>query len=222
MTCDQFPDVFEPTPDSASDDLKKRIAEKNIDRQTLYTAVRYLLVHRFNYAGTLPPATKDLDQRGKDAEFPFFLSIYGMLVSDSFSDPTMGKRLFSSDDISDVDNGTRINIARRFVDQVVTLVAEYQASESMFGNVYATLRDLGTTSVVSNGGGGSSGGGSSGGGSSGGGGSGGAGGGAGGAGGSSTSGASSKTTVFAQQLAEVSRHLVEENADAADPQVTSP
>jgi len=194
MACDQFPDIFEQTPPSASEATKKQIEAHNKERQALYVAVRYLLLRRFNYKDQLPEKAKDLDERGADAEFPFFLSLYGLLISDSFRDPTMGKATFGSEDISDVDDhNKRINIARRFIDEVVALVSEFQASEALFTNVYKNLRELGASSTASAP--------------------------AGGASSSSSSTGPAGVTVFAQQVAEVSRRLVEEGANARDPQL---
>jgi hypothetical protein len=196
MACDQFPDIYEHTPKSASDTTKDAIGKRNEARQALYTAVRYLLIKRFNYADKLPQKTQDLEEHGSDPQFPFLITIFGMLLSDSRVDPSMGKMVFGSEDITDVDDHqTRINIARRFVDEVVQRVSEYQAAESLFTNVYKNLRELGVSSTSSNGQPAAA------------------------AAAAAAAARPPNVTVFAKQLAEVSRRLVEEGAFANDPQL---
>jgi hypothetical protein len=149
MACDQFPDIFEHFPAGASTDERNAIEAANKQRSVLYRAVRYLLLNRFNYSGTLPEKTSDLESLGQDPAFPFFISIFGLLLSDNFVDPTMGKTVFGSDDIRTVDDHNhRINIARKFVDEMVSLVSEFQASEPLYVNVYNILRDLGTSTTT--------------------------------------------------------------------------
>jgi hypothetical protein len=149
MACDQFPDIFEHFPAGASTDERKAIEAANHQRSILYRAVRFLLLNRFNYSGQLPEKTSDLESLGQDPAFPFFISIFGLLLSDNFVDPTMGKTVFGSDDIRTVDDHNhRINIARKFVDEMVALVSEFQASEPLYKNVYSILRDLGTSTTT--------------------------------------------------------------------------
>jgi hypothetical protein len=152
MACDQFPDIFTHLPKNASPQEINTTNTNNDAQQKLYTAVRFLLLNRFNYQGQLPDLTEDVECRGNDPAFPFFISVYGMLISDSFTDPSMNKTVSGSDDLR-IPNATNdpakaIIIARRFVDQVVQLVAEFQASSDLFTNVYKLLRELGTSTTA--------------------------------------------------------------------------
>jgi len=244
MACDQFPDIFEHPVAGATPDEIKAVGARNDKSQALYSAVRFLLTGRFNVPlESLPETTQALEPLGTTAVFPFFISVYGLLLADNFTDPTLSKTTFGPDDIrtnikiprpsGGPDPLQPLNIARRFVDEMIAVVSEFQASDELFSSVYSILRQLGAGTVVGTA---SSSGqatsttmattaarrartvradmpseGSSGSGTP-------SGSGSGSAGG--TDDDSSGVTVFARQVAEVTRRLVEENTLSTDPQLS--
>jgi hypothetical protein len=161
MACDQFPDIFEHQSDGATPQEIQTLNENNQRRQNLYSAVQYLLTNRFAFNGTLPDKTADLEGQDETiTDFPTLIGTYGMLLADNFTDPAMGKTVFGPDDlrtkvlipqvVPDPNGGPAkpLNIARTFVDEMVSVVQEFQSSRALFTNVYLELRDLGDPPVT--------------------------------------------------------------------------
>jgi hypothetical protein len=112
----------------------------------------------------------------------------------------MGKTVFGTDEVQVSFEGDAIHIARRFLDEMVSLVAEFQASELLYNRIFGFLRDAGATASPSPS-----------------------------MGAAAAAAAAAKAakkssgeptaTIYARQVAEVGRRLVEERADPNDPQL---
>jgi hypothetical protein len=182
MACEYFPDIYEHYPTGATKEDTAAVDQRNKDNAALYQAVRYLLVRRFGFKGTLPVEPKGLETTAEDATngpfVPYLVSVYGLLVSEGCRDPRGGKLIPSSDDLRDTFDGHALFISRNFFDKTVAIVAEFQASEQIFTRVYGFLKDAGASS-----------------------------------------GSPVVNTIYARQVSEVSRRLVEAGADPNDAQL---
>src|SRR5262245_29719945 len=118
--CECYDDLFQRYPDKAIDAQKKSIDTDNIKRVPLYLAVRYLLTTRFGFDKKIPGPPK-IPSDNKDTtdilhtlsteEKAYFLGVIGLLMADSYTDPTMGRPLdsFGGDDISERTDDGDIN-----------------------------------------------------------------------------------------------------------------
>src|SRR6266568_6102462 len=225
VECTYYPDLFRPYPPGIRDLTKKGqrgpaddIDDFNKGRIGFYNAVRFLLINRFAFnepippAPTIPPANDalpDVLTGVSEAGRVYFVSVAGILISQGFTDPILGKplsalgpedRVFESDVLYDrrvkafkadpankgkeVPPRDSLDVGRAFVEQTVSAVKEFQSDDAMFSEVYEALKKEGTVTVTD------------------------------------AAGTKITFTVLARQVAEVSEQLVDQGADPHDPQLT--
>lgn len=215
VECTYYPDIFKPYPQGVSPQAKSDIDAFNNGRIPFFNAVRFLLINRFAFNepipaapaipppnDTLPDVLTGVSETGR----VYFVSVAGLLISQGFTDPLLGKpqsalgpedKVFESDVIyerrlkafkadpankgKDLPPRDSLDVGRGFVEQSVSAVKEFQSDDAMFNAVYAALKKEGT--VVD-----------------------------------PTAG---KTTIaiLARQVAEVSEQLIDQEADPQDPQL---
>src|SRR5256885_17228127 len=126
--CERYEDLFVLYPDDASDAEKARIDDANRERVKFYRAVRYLLTNHFTFPAAIPPPpnvppvgteANDLLHGLDDGEKAYFVSVAGILLANSLSDPLAGKKeeTLGPGDIRDKDDTKYpIRIAQAFND----------------------------------------------------------------------------------------------------------
>ena len=237
-----FPDIRSP---DASTDLTQ--SPTNIQQARLYVAVRVLLRDYFgmnvdvpadnprvpidpaNFGG--PRVRGPGDGNGEDINRIFFTGVYGLLLANGVTDPAMGRQTaapgpddvaVSPDDLPDYLNPSKFPqptptavitsprsdvsasvftgdptlatpapmvIVSQFVNAFTAAVQEYNAARQLFQAVFSKLEDLGTTPTDPN------------------------------ALNGGTPNPDGYITVYAAQFANVTRSLVNENANPRDPQL---
>src|SRR5262245_86082 len=158
--CERYEDLFViPTPPSdASKDEKDRVIAVNKSRADFYRSVRYLLLNRFAFPGAIPPTfdpehptadeKNDLLHGLDDSEKAYFVSVAGILLSNNFQDPLVGRKpeTLGPSDVRDKDDAKEdVRIAQQFVDATVSAVQEFQRHTDLHNQVYLVLKDEGTT-----------------------------------------------------------------------------
>jgi|tagenome__1003787_1003787.scaffolds.fasta_scaffold20989729_9 hypothetical protein len=216
IECTYYPDIFKPYPQGVSARSKQDIDDFNKGRIPFYNAVRFLLVNRFAFNEPIPPAPAippagdtlpDILTSVSEGGRVYFVSVAGILISQGFTEPLLGKprsalgpedKVFESDVIyerrvkafkadpanksKDIPARESLDVGRAFVEQTVSAVKEFQSDDAMFVAVYEALKKEGTV----------------------------------------VDAAAGKTTftILARQVAEVSEQLVDQEADPHDPQLS--
>jgi hypothetical protein len=144
--CPKFPDIFESL-QGVPEGKKEEVRQRNEQRERVYRAVRHLLKEHFGFDDGAPPEPRQFPSaRMNEAQIARFTAVYGQMVADNWTDPSLGRPVPGTDDI-EIDGGSnspRIVVARRFIDAVVEAVQDYTANADLFKKVYGFLRETGT------------------------------------------------------------------------------
>jgi len=140
QTSMSFPDVYRTPPDDATDAERKTIQAENDLHQKLYTAVAYILVNDFRFNKDIPPQASGFPGSLADLEQSFFLGVYGLLLADNWTQPSLGRTNPGQDDIQ-LPGGDVVT--KRFVDATVGAVQEYTSNALLFTNVFGFLTSSG-------------------------------------------------------------------------------
>jgi len=159
---EHYPDIFTPIP-VGEDPGTGPTARENRRRKVLYLAVRHLLRKDFSFdpdgsttsrpqdfpsgfgkKGT-SPGTKTYDDLLLD-EKVLFASVYGVLLSRNFNDPSLGRSITGTagpNDIVFVEEGEKVLIVERFVEALTDAVKRFNANRDLFREVFRVLLDEG-------------------------------------------------------------------------------
>jgi len=144
--CPRFPDIYESL-QGVPEAKKEEVRQRNQQRERVYRAVRHILKENFGFDDGVPPEPSHFPgSRMTDAQIARFTAVYGQIVADNWTDPSLGRPFPGTDDI-EVDGGgnsPRIVVARRFIDAVVEAVQDYTAHADLFKKVFGFLRETGT------------------------------------------------------------------------------
>ena len=158
--CERYEDLFvlDKPPSDASTEERDRIKNVNKLRADFYRSVRYLLLNRFAFPGAIPQPfdpekttaeeENDLLHGLDDEEKAYFVSVAGILLSNNFQDPLVGRKpeTLGPSDVRDTDDDKEdVRIAQQFVDATVSAVQEYQRRTDLHNEVYLVLKGEGTT-----------------------------------------------------------------------------
>ena len=155
---ESYPDIYSPIP-VHEDPHNGPTAEENRRRKILYLAVRRILRDNFGFdpdnSTTVRPEDfpSGFGKKGKSAgakiwddllreEKVLFTSVYGVLLSRNFTDPSFGKLaigLPGPDDIMFVQEGETIFIVDRFIEATTDAVKLYNANKATFTKVFEVL-----------------------------------------------------------------------------------
>jgi hypothetical protein len=146
VECPKFPDIYESLQD-VQEPRKKEVRERNEQRERVYRAVRHILKENFGFDDGVPAEPRHFPgSRMTDPHIARFTAVYGQIVADNWTDPSLGRPAPGADDI-EVDGGGNsppIVVARRFIDAVVEAVQDYTAHADLFRRVFGFLRETGT------------------------------------------------------------------------------
>lgn len=215
-----YPDIFERasdavTPsDSIGERLHQELDRRNAERKRLYVAVRYLLRKNFSFdpddSTTPDPASfpGGLGKKGVSTgakvyddllaeEKTRFLSVYGILLANNYTDPSFGRQERGTTGPLDLwvpkdekqgpakavknADGFNVLIVDRFVEATTEAVKTYNANRELFSQVLRVLFEEGARL--------------------------------------DSAGDPVETTVYSKQLAEIGRRLVDERVNPDDPQI---
>lgn len=152
-----YPDIFTPVPDT--EPPNGPTYQDNLERKRLYLAVRRLLQDNFGFDpdGSTTARPEDFPagfgKRGKSSgakiwddllreEKVLFVSVYGILRSRNYTDPSLGKLdigLPGADDIVFVEEGETVLIVDRFIEATTEAVKRYNANKQLFIRVFEVL-----------------------------------------------------------------------------------
>lgn len=159
---EHYPDIFAPIP-PGEDPSTGPTARENRRHKVLYLAVRRLLRKDFSFdpdgSTTSRPqdfpsgfgkkgtssGTKTYDELLLD-EKVLFASVYGILLSRNFTDPSLGRSLTGTpgpNDIVFVEEGETVLIVERFVEALTDAVKRFNANRALFKEVFRVLIDEG-------------------------------------------------------------------------------
>jgi hypothetical protein len=164
---ESYPDIFEKAAAAETPAQEARRAERNRDRNRLFLALRYLLRHNFSFdpdgSTTLRPVDfpSGFGKKGKSPEAKqyedllqeekiLFASIYGILLSRNYLDPSLGRLATGTAGPADIvvpageSNGEKILIVQRFVEAVTDAVKRFNANKELFREVFRVLLEEGT------------------------------------------------------------------------------
>lgn len=147
VECPTFPDIYEPLqglPEGREKDARR---QRNDQRERVYRAVRHILKDSFGFDDGVPPEPKHFPgSRMNDAQIARFSAVYGQIVADNWTDPSLGRPVPGADDTEIEGGGSSppIVVARRFTDAVVEAVQDYTAHADLFKRVFGFLRETGT------------------------------------------------------------------------------
>lgn len=135
--CDPFPDIYQ-HPDSYPKEDQEEIARQNAIHDRIYRAVGYILIHDFRFNPNLPPGPEQFPGNKvlSQNELSFFLGVYGLLLANNWTDPSLGRMRATAGDLI-LPNGAIV--AKRFVDATVAAVQEYTSGNDLFTQVFGLL-----------------------------------------------------------------------------------
>ena len=153
--CESHPDIWQNPSRGKTDIDKARIAVENDRHERLYRAVREVLSKSFGVDGLPDEPKAFVEMTNKDDERRMFVSIYGLLLADNWTDPSLGRtQPIEGEEVIKYKRkrdlyepgapGTvevPIVIAGKFADAVVDAVQEYTRNIALFTKVYNLMRD---------------------------------------------------------------------------------
>jgi hypothetical protein len=146
--CLEFPDIYETPPKQGPD--QARIEKLNAQRARLYRAVRYILNENFGFRDGVPADPSHFPgSRLNASETARFCAVYGQLLAENWTDPSLGRQVPADGDLLVGSGDTAIIVTRRFVEAVVDAVKNHAANAQLFLNVFGFLRDTGADAAES-------------------------------------------------------------------------
>lgn len=164
---ENYPDIFEKAAPGETPAQEARRLERNRQRKRLYLAARFLLRANFSFdpdgSTTLRPEDfpTGFGKRGKSPEAKtwedllqdekvLFASVYGILLSRNFLDPSLGRLATGIAGANDIvvpasqSDGETILIVQRFVEAATDAVKRFNANRDLFREVFRVLLEEGT------------------------------------------------------------------------------
>jgi hypothetical protein len=147
--CESFPDIWtDPNKGKKTEDERRAIQEENDRRERLYRALRYVLMQSFRLERDFPAEPKDFgtSESISQANRILFASIYGLLLADNWTDPSLGRtermegeeviHYSRKNEAGETEARAPIVIANKFADAVVEAVQEYNRNHDLFVEVF--------------------------------------------------------------------------------------
>jgi hypothetical protein len=138
VECKHFNDVYEKPPEvipknPASVEAHRLVVERNDRNAKIYGAVQAVLENNFKIV--LPDKAEDFPGKLEGTDLAKAVAILGLIHADNWQDPSNGKTVPTSEDLSGKDGV----IDRRFIDAVVDAVKEYTTASDLYNNVFKLM-----------------------------------------------------------------------------------
>lgn len=162
---EHYPDIFKPIP-QGEDPVHGPTARENKRHKILYLAVRHLLRKDFSFdpdgSTTVRPEDfpSGFGKKGSSSgtktydellltEKVLFVSVYGILLSRNFADPSLGRSATGTAGPNDIlvppseSSGEIVLIVERFIEAVTDAVKRFNGNRELFREVFRVLLDEG-------------------------------------------------------------------------------